>query len=249
MIKTLIIDHEKNAMQGLASQLKSYSNELDVVDTAHCVNEGYEKIQTINPDLVFMDAEFTDGSGFDLLQKCRKHSFQVIITSDDANDAFNAFRADAIDYLLKPINRKALKKAINKARWALMHGFDQETMHLELQEKNGIALRKQKLAIKEAKAINYIDIEDIIHLKADGNYTQITLQSGKSYVSSKVLKHYAALLEAFGFMRIHRSSVINLNFVKEYRHKYGGCIILDNDEQFNISPDRKKTFFNRLGMI
>jgi two-component system LytT family response regulator len=249
MIKTLIIDHEQNAMQGLASQLKRYASELDVVDTANCVNEGYEKIQTINPDLVFMDAEFRDGSGFDLLQKCRNNSFRVIITSDDANDAFNAFRADAIDYLLKPINRNALKKAIDQARWALMHGFDEETMHLELQPKNGTVLKKQKLAIKEAKAINYLDIDDIVYMKADGNYTQITLNTGRSYISSKVLKHYAGLLDDFGFMRIHRSSVINLNYVKEYRHKYGGCIILQNDEHFNISPDRKKAFFNRLGMI
>ena len=153
-----------------------------------------------------------------------------------------------MDYLLKPLKRKVLDKAIARVYQTLSFRNKKNKKPAYSIDINGL-IRNKKLAIKESKSINYIDIDEIVHLKADGNYTNIFLQNGQNLISSKVLKHYDELLSDFGFLRVHRSNMINLNYVKEFRHKYGGSIVLKNDEVIGIAPDKKKMFFNRLGMV
>lgn len=243
--KTLIIDERKTDVKQLQSQLNELSQKLDVVDTAFGIEDGYEKICLHSPDLIFLDTNYSNGTAFDLLKKFEKIEFKIIFTTSCDEYAFRAFKYNALDFLMKPIRTKPLENAVHKARLAIRKKYK---INLKPKTK-GYFLKNRKLAIKESKSINYIDIDDIVHLRADGNYTNIILNTGQNLISSKVLKHYDELLSEFGFLRVHRSNMINLNYVKEFRHKYGGSIVLKNNEEINIAPDKKKVFFNSLGMI
>ncbi len=248
-IKTILIDEEKTALDCLKTQLQNYAQNVDVVDTALSIEDGYEKIMFSKPDLIFLDARFQNGTGFDLLNKFDKIKFKVVFTTANDQYALDAFRVNALDYLLKPVNENDLNITISKVCKSIENEDGFEKINRLAKAYFNYSIKHKKLAIKESKSINYILIEDIAHLKADGNYTNIILKSGRSLVSSKVLKHYDALLSDYGFLRVHRSNMINLNYVKEFRHRYGGSIILENDDEISIAPDKKKVFFSRLGMI
>ncbi len=247
-IKTILIDEERTALNCLKSQLKNYAQNVDVVDTALGIEDGYEKIVFSKPDLIFLDTAFQNGTGFDLLKKFDTINFKVVFTTSNDKYALDAFRVNALDYLLKPVDESDLTVTISKVCHSLEHEDDFDKINQLAKAYFNYSIKNKKLAIKESKSINYIDIEEIAHLKADGNYTNIVLKSGRSLVSSKVLKHYDALLSDYGFLRVHRSNMINLNFVKEFRHRYGGSIVLENDDEISIAPDKKKIFFDRLGM-
>lgn len=247
-IKTILIDEERTALNCLKSQLKNYAQNVDVVDTALGIEDGYEKIIFSKPDLIFLDTAFQNGTGFDLLKKFDTINFKVVFTTSNDQYALDAFRVNALDYLLKPVDESDLNVTISKVCHSMEHKGDFDKINQLAKAYFNYSIKNKKLAIKESKSINYIDIEEIAHLKADGNYTNIVLKSGRSLVSSKVLKHYDALLSDYGFLRVHRSNMINLNYVKEFRHRYGGSIVLENDDEISIAPDKKKLFFDRLGM-
>ena len=191
------------------------------------------QINKLQPDLVFLDTNFENNTGFDLLKKFQNIDFQIILTADSDDYAMEAYKVHAIDYLLKPIHQKALELALQRVHDFMDYSLEQEK-NIKLQENLSNWSMTKKLAVKESKSINYIDIENIVHLKADGNYTNIVLKDGKNLISSKVLKHYDQLLSNYGFLRVHRSNMINLNYVKEFRHKYGGSIVLKNNEVIGI---------------
>ncbi len=248
-IKTVLIDEERAAMNGLQMQLKDVSENVDIIGTACGIEDGYHMIIEFKPDLIFLDTKFTNGTGFDLLRKFEKINFKVVFTTTNEKDVIEVSKMDAVDYLLKPIDCRALNLAVSKVKKSFKDENRYKQMNSMVRSYFNKSLKKRKLAIKESKSINYIDIDDIMHLKADGNYTNIVLRTGKNYVSSKVLKHYDNLLSEYGFLRVHRSNMVNLNYVKEFKHRYGGSIVLQNDDEISIAPDKKKIFFDRLGMI
>lgn len=247
--KLLVVEKDESSLRKVRNSLSKFKNQIKVKGSIADLRETPKMIEEIKPDFIFMNTTFQDFSGFDLIQKIKEPEFETIFLSDDDSQACKAIEMNAIDYLIKPLDGKRLNMTIQKVL-EYYHSKLPENDHEKLYEVLlNRTINSRKLAIKESSTINYVDINEIVHLKADGNYTTIKLKDGKQYISSKVLKHYDGILSSYGFLRVHRSNMINLNYVKEFRHRYGGSIVLDNNDEVSIAPDKKKMFLRRFGMM
>lgn len=248
ILSALIVEDEVAASDILVKELNNLNNKINVIGVAQGVNQALKYIKLQLPDIVFLDIELKDGLGFELAKKIIHLPIHIIFTTAFDKYAIEAFRINAIDYLLKPILSKNLDVSINRVLKQKEFSNAQKNLDnlINTIDNNGIA---KKLAVKEASSIVYIDIENVIQLKADGNYTTIILINGRQIVSSKVLKYYSDMLEKYGFYRIHRSNMINLNYVKEFKHQYGGSVVLTNNEEISVSPEKKKEFLNLIGLL
>ncbi len=244
MLRTIIIDDEKKSRQSLKALLLNYCHGVDVVGLATGVSDGISCIDKYQPDLVMLDIQMQDGTGFDLLMAIPDPSFQVIFTTAYNEYAIKAFKFSAIDYLLKPIDLTELKAAIEKAK--TMHGVNTrrppaESMVKDLLEFIGA---DRRITISTEHALEILPVPDIIRLESDGNYTHFIMKDDRRIVSSKHLKHYDALLNGQQFMRVHNSHIVNLKCVSRYVKTDGGAIVLTNGDNVPISRRRKDDFLD-----
>lgn len=230
-LKTIIIDDENKAIQVLRSILGRFSDDVEVIDTANSVLNGLEVIEKHEIDLLFLDIEMRDGSGFTLLRQLPEINFEVVFTTAFNQYAIQAFKVNAIDYLLKPINSDELYESIRRVqkRKALdgKDAYDKLMNVLKDQKVN-------KLALKERGKITFVDIGNLIYLKADGVYSEIYCKDGEKYVTSFNLGHYERLISEDGFIRIHRSYLINASEIKEYQTN-DHQVILTNGTSLPVS--------------
>ncbi len=249
-IDVLIIDDESRARDGLKNQLEVLGNPVNILAEGGSVAEGYELIKKHKPDLVFLDIEMTDGNGFDLLRQIGEIDFIVVFVTAFDQYAIQAIKFSALDYLLKPLDPDELDEVLKKA----YESFDQKEnakkvqnllVNSELENPND-----RKLAIKCVDSIKYLRIDDISHFVADGSYTKICMKDGKSILASKMLKYFEQTLSDFSqFLRIHRSSMVNLKYVEEYQYSSGGSVLMVTGQNLYPSEDRKKKLLNKLNQL
>ncbi len=238
-IKAVIIDDEPGNIQNLQNLLAQYCSNVAILATATSASQGIEIIKTYTPDLVFLDIEMPRSSGFDMLDRLDNINFEVIFVTAFNQYAIKAIRFCALDYLLKPINIKELISAIERVSLKLMQRKENEQMklfiqHLKQPENTG------KIALPMANEIQFVDINQIIYCKGEDNYTYFFLTNNKNLLVSKTLKEYEELLSEYKFLRVHRSYLINLNFVKSFVKKEGGYIVMSNNAQVSISRNKKE---------
>ena len=242
-MKVLIIDDEPKARRLLTVLIEENCTKIETIFTAEDLLSGIEIIKKEQPQIVFLDIEMPEHSGLEILDFIDKdhHNFEVIFTTAYSEYAIQAFELSAIDYLLKPIQVDKLQMAVDKASVSL--GKSQINIKIEELRKSLNSLNFKKIALPVADGIKFVDFEDIIMLKADGMYTNISLQSKGEILISKPLKHFVELLEKNPtFYKPHRSYLINLKYIQEYSKKDGGYIIMDNNETVSISKDKKEEF-------
>ncbi len=239
----LIIDDEPKARRLLKLLIEENCSKIETVFTAEDLLSGIEIIKKEAPQIVFLDIEMPEHSGLEILDFIDKehHNFEVIFTTAYSEYAIQAFELSAIDYLLKPIRLDKLQLAIEKAILSL--GKSQINIKIEELRKSLNNLNFKKIALPIADGIKFVNFEDIVMLKADGMYTNISLQSKDEILISKPLKHFVELLGANStFYKPHRSYLINLKYIQEYSKKDGGYIVMDNNETVSISKDKKEEF-------
>lgn len=212
-LNIVIVEDEINAMEMLQRKVEKLSGEIKVTGTADSVESGLKLLKKVDCNLLLLDIELRDGTGFDLIEKLGEVDFEVIFTTAYNEYAIEAFKVNAVDYLLKPINDENLSNAIERANQRVENNnnvmIDQISQLLNNQPEFG------KLALKERGKVTFINKKDIICLKADGVYTKITTKKSK-YVSSSNLGHYESILKDSYFKRIHRSFIVNINEIEEY---------------------------------
>ncbi|RAW00328.1 LytR/AlgR family response regulator transcription factor [Pseudochryseolinea flava] len=241
MIKALIIDDESKARNLLKVTMeKNFPGEF-MLETAQGSEDGIEKINQFKPDLLFLDIEMPNMSGFDLLAATPDLDCKVIFTTAYNQYAIRAIRYNALDYLLKPINPVELKDAISR--------FQQQKNRKEVYSKqleNFFSNTKEKnLAITTYDGVVFLEVDKIIRCEADLNYTKFVLTDNKTFLSSKTLKDYEDLLTTGNnFLRVHRSHLVNLDFVLKFRND-GGLILKDNST-IPVSRRRKEEVMSRL---
>jgi two-component system LytT family response regulator len=233
-INAVIIDDEKGVRELLCLLLEKHCPEVTIVGEASTIEKAYEEICALQPNLLFLDIKMPRGSGFALLQKFEKRDFEVIFTTSYAEYALPAIKANATDYLLKPYDANELKIAVEKAQHKL-----------ELINK----LKSDEISIQVHinNKVEQINAKDILWLEAQNNYSQITMVDNTRHVVAKVLADVEAILKPLNyFLRIHRSIIVNRNFVKSYSKVPPYYIVLTNDETFEVSRRKKAEIIEAL---
>lgn len=241
MKRIAIIDDESNARQLLVSILKNYCPEVELVGEANSVASGIHLIRQTKPDAVLLDISMEDGTGFDLLDQFPNLDFKVIFTTAFDDFAIRAFRYNALDYLLKPIVPKELVPAIKRIENASSEIYTQQIKNLleDARQK-----KHSKIVLSSQEEFVFIQIDQIIHLHSEGNYTTFYLLNKEKVMVSRPIGEFEEILPENLFFRIHQSYLINITFVKKIMKEEGGGVVMEDDSQLPISRRRKSDFLD-----
>jgi two-component system LytT family response regulator len=248
MLNALIVDDEESGAKGLGKLLTRYCPGVTLVGTAQSADEAEQKISALQPDLLFLDIEMPLGNGFDLLNRIKNKNFEVIFTTAYSQYAIKAFKHNAIDYLLKPVEPEELMAAVNRCA----EKIGKESTNLKKIENLLLALRQPKkvnnLPVHTQEGIIYLETETVTRLEAYGNYTIIYLTGGRKFVSSRTLKEYEELLSEQQFFRVHKSNLINLSHVKQYMKGEGGEVLMSDGSLIEVSRYKKAELLTLLSL-
>ncbi len=242
MLNCIIIDDEPQAIDALTDELKPFSHLLSIIATAGSVTEAVAFIDTLKPNLIFLDIRLKDGSGFDVLQKVVYKNFHCVFVTAYNTYAVNAFRVNAADYLLKPVYADDMKQCIQKLLTAPTVLPNQHTQLINSLSNEHI---KQRISFSTSEGISMFYVDEIIRCQADSNYSIVYTATEKLY-TSKTLKDLEEQLLAFGFERIHQSHLINIACIKKYLHKEGGYVVLDDGTELPVSRRKKIELLEKL---
>jgi two-component system LytT family response regulator len=245
MISVVIVDDEPKARETIANLLALSPVKVNLIGDAKDIASAFETINRLAPQLVLLDINLPDGTGFDLLKRFEKINFQVVFITAHEEYAIQAFKCSALDYVLKPINSADLFQAIEKANDRLSN--DEMAGKLNALLSNLDKLRK--IVLKTAESIHIINVDTIIRCEADVNYTTFFLVNGKKLLVSKPLKDYDELLGPTGFFRTHQSHLINLDHMLRYDKNDGGYIVMDDNSPVPVSTRRKEALFELFGKM
>ncbi|WP_452226381.1 LytR/AlgR family response regulator transcription factor [Lacinutrix cladophorae] len=249
-MKAIIIDDEKRARRILSTIIKEECPEIKSVLEAENLKDGVSIIKTKKPDIVFLDIEMPNHSGLQILEffKNEPIHFQIIFTTAYGHYAIEAFKLSAVDYLLKPIDIEEIKTAISKATSNAEENFIKEKL-INL-ERSFEQLALNKIALEVPKGIRFVSHEDILFFEADGAYTKVYLQNGKTELICKTLKHFAEqLVNKPLFYKPHRSFLINLKYMTEITKKDGLQVIMSNNKSIPIARERKEDFMEIINRV
>ncbi len=238
MIKAVIIDDERKAREYLTNLIKNNFPLIEVIGQAESVESGKQLISETKPELLFLDVQMQDGTGFDLLAAIDRSNLQVIFVSAYDHFAITAIKFSAIDFLVKPVDTIELQRAIDKVKSQNSLVEVKQKLDLLLSNLNHI----DKIALTSINGIEFVKIENIIRCEADSNYTIFYLTGAKKIMVSKSLKEFEEILSTKGFFRIHKSAIINLSFLKKYIKGDGGTVILEDGSELQVSRRRKEDF-------
>lgn len=214
------------------------------IEEANGVATGLQKIKSFSPDVVFLDVEMDDGTGFDLMQKIQQPTFQLIFTTAHNQYAIQAFKCSAIDYLLKPVDFTELENALQKAATHISGNTlnkQLEVLVQQLSSKNNDKL----IVLKDSEASYFVKVSDILYCEAEGSYTKFYFAADSPIVISKNLSTYEDLLNSYGFIRTHHSYLVNPSKIKMYDKTDGGTLVLISGHTVPVSH-RKKDYVMKL---
>lgn len=248
MIKAVIIDDERPSIDTLKWKLENYCPEVAVEAAFHNPAEGVDFLKKNETDLLFLDIEMPMLNGFDVLEELgRDVSFDIIFTTAYDNFGIQAVKFSALDYLLKPVQNKELKEAIEKHLRKSQRRVPSEQIDNLLSnvqaERRG---KRVRVALASKESIEFVDPNDIVLCIASSNYTEVYLTSGVKRLISKTLKEFEDLLTPYDFFRPHHSHLVNLNRVREFIRGDGGYLILENRMQVAVSKSKREELLTLL---
>jgi two-component system LytT family response regulator len=252
-LRALIVDDEEFGRENLAYLLKQYCTEIDVVGMADSAAQARKLIVEEEPDVIFLDINMPGENGLSLMQSFENSDMQVVFVTAYDQYSLNAIKAGAFDYILKPIDIEELQQTVarlikvfseRQARVRELEQYKQSFNSL----KDSLTRRKQpeKINIPHSKGIKIVNINDIIRLTADNNYTDIYLQGAQKLVVSRTLKDFEEVLDPEIFFRIHKSHIINIEHLKEYINEYNGYVLMSDGAKIEISRRRSSDFMQFL---
>ncbi|MEM1319983.1 MAG: LytTR family DNA-binding domain-containing protein [Bacteroidota bacterium] len=246
MPTAVIIDDMPQAIATLREDLAAYCPEVELLGTADGVVSGAKLLRQAPPDVVFLDIELQDGTGFDILELLPDLSSQIIFTT--ASDAFaiKAFRFSAVDYLLKPIDPDELMAAVAKLGHA--PAAPRERLDLLLDTLKG-GQTPRRLALHTLEKIHIVDIPNIIRCESSGNYTHFHFADGRQLLVTRTLKEFDQLLQEHRFLRVHQSHLISIDQIKEYVKVDGGYLVMRDGTAVPVSTRKKALVVKLLGEL
>jgi two-component system LytT family response regulator len=244
-IKAVIVDDELIAREVLANYLKKYCPIVEVLAEAQNIKEAVPLIKELQPQLVFLDVEMPYGNAFDVLEACNGQEFETIFITAYSEYSLKALNLSAAYYILKPIDITELIAAVNKVQLALLKKDDFNRTKILLDNLKS-SPEKQQIILPTLQGFDVIKTADITKLEANGNFTDVHLTDGTKKMICKFLKHFDDLLTA-PFIRIHRSYIVNTNFIKSYSKSTGGYVTLLDGSEMEVSATYKEQFIKAVG--
>jgi|WetSurMetagenome_2_1015567.scaffolds.fasta_scaffold44330_2 two-component system, LytTR family, response regulator len=249
MLRAIVIDDEDHSRDTIRKLLGEYCPEVQVVGAAGDIESGRRAILQYNPDLVFLDVQLEDGTGFDLLRSFSNIQFRTIFITAFDKYAQQAFRFSAIDYLLKPVDPEELAAAVHRAEEFINHHVSLQFQALEANLKS-VLVQKKKIILKTFEKIHLVDLDQIVSCESADNYTIIQTMDGERILVSRTLKDYDEMLSDCGFYRVHKSFLVNLAHVKCFEKQDGGFVILSNSQKVPVASrkrDELLAVFDKMG--
>lgn len=247
MINAIIIDDEQLSRDVLRKSLQLFCPDVSIVAEAAGADEGKLLIETLKPNLVFLDIAMPGKSGFELLKNLDKIDFEIIFVTAHDEYTIQAIRYSAVDYLLKPFNENELMNAVERVKKKIKDNTGQINMDVFLHNIfQKLPNDQMQLCVASSKGYQIIKITDIICCEAQNSYTIFHLLNNQQIVSSKPIGDYEALLSDACFVRIHKSWLINMKHLKEYRKGEGGIALMTNNKELEVSRRKKEHFVLEL---
>jgi two-component system LytT family response regulator len=247
MLRSIIVDDEFKSRESLKALIEKFCENIEVSALCQNGDEALAAIETVKPDVIFLDIQLQRETGFEILERLDKIEFEIVFTTAFSEFAVKAFKFAAIDYLLKPVDINELRQAIEKARKRILGSISERVAELA-QNLRGTSFRHSRLAIPASDGLAFINVTEILYCEASGNYTNIYMDDNRKFVVSRTLKEYDDLLEEHDFFRIHNSFLINLNAIKRYIRGDGGQVVMLNDKALDVSKLKKKGFLEKIKM-
>ncbi|PCJ64090.1 MAG: DNA-binding response regulator [Bacteroidetes bacterium] len=239
-MKALIVEDKEHIRKGLQLLLASLDDKIIVIGECESVKEAVVVTNACKPDLIFLDINLTDGTGFDFLDQTKHLQFKIIFITAYEEYALQALKIGAVDYLLKPVDIEELKAAIHKV----------SALTLETQKQQISTARKvlndddDTLVLSLQESFQVIDLKELMYCESDKGYTTFYLNNGKRYLASKSLKGFEEKLSNESFTRPHQSFIVNLKYIDKYDKS--GTIHLKNGAKIPVSSRKKDSFLSRL---
>ena len=246
-LRSILVDDEPRGLSSMEKLLQLNCPDVVIVASCNNVDMAFEKIMQLDPDLIFLDIAMPVKNGFDLLREIKDPRFEVIFITAYNQFMIEAFHFSAIDYLVKPVDDELLINAVNRAKKRITEKTGSKNIEAllhNLQQKQ--SLKNMKLCLPSVKGFQVVKLNDILYAESLGNYTNFHFINQHPICTSKPIHEYEELLADAGFVRIHKSCIVNLLHVKEYLKGDGGTVILSNGHQVEVARRKKDFFLNRM---
>ena len=246
-LRSILVDDEPRGLTSMEKLLQMNCPEVTIVASCNSVDMAIEKIMQLDPDLIFLDIAMPVKNGFDLLKEVNDPRFEVIFITAYNQFMVEAFHFSAIDYLVKPVDDELLINAVNRAKKRIAEKTGSkniEALLYNLQQKH--SPNNMKLCLPSVKGFQVAELNDILYAESSGNYTNFHFINQHPVCTSKPIHEYEELLSDVGFVRIHKSCIVNLLHVKEYLKGDGGTVVLSNGHQVEVARRKKDVFLGRM---
>ncbi len=246
-LRTILVDDEPRGLNSMQKLLQMNCPDVNIVAACPSVDEATKKVNDLQPDLIFLDIGMPVKNGFELLRDLKEFSFEVIFVTAHNQFMIEAFHFSAIDYLLKPVDDDLLVEAVKRARKRIIEKSGSkniETFLHNVKIKQGP--QSMKLCMPSLKGFQVVELAEILYAEASGNYTNFHFINQHIVCTSKPIHEYEELLEDAGFVRIHKSYLVNLLHVKEYLRGEGGSVMLSNGKEIEVARRKKDVFITKM---
>jgi two-component system LytT family response regulator len=244
-IKTIIVDDERHSCDALQMLLKKCCPQVQVIATCHSGPEAIQEIKVLKPQLIFLDIEMPHMNGFQMLEQIANIDFEIIFTTSYDQYAIMAFKYSALDYLLKPVDREELQKAVDKVSKKISPVVSDQ-LQILLQKINHPAMPIQRIALPTMQGLEFVHVDSIIRCSANNNYTEFYLDNKAKLLVSRTLKDVEEMLTDYAFIRVHNSHIVNVNAVTRYVKGEGGYVVMSDGATVDVSRSRKEVLMQRL---
>ncbi len=250
MISAILIDDEQHCIHRLSDLLiTNHAKDIQLMGNFSTVEEGITAIEALKPQLVFLDVQIHDKTGFDLLKSVNRSLFDVIFTTAYEKFAVQAFKFSALDFLLKPVDKDDLALAIEKFKDKTLKNETVAKLDILFHNLKNMQSGSRKICVPVTTGFVFLETDDIVRCESEINYTTIYLKDKKKLVVAKTLKDFEEMLTDYKFFRIHNSHLINLNYIKAYNKGKGGFVTLADNSQIEVSTRRKDDFLKAIQAI
>lgn len=246
-LKSIIIDDELASIDALKWELEVLDNQVEIIQSFQDPKKALQQLNELKPDLIFLDIEMPGMNGFEFLKKANEVFIcEVIFTTAYDSFALNAFKVNAIDYLLKPIDPEELGIAIRKVLDKRTEPITQQKLEqlFNLMKKQSTGLKS--VALPTLEGLDFIEVHQVMYCQSDGNYTRLHLTDGEMILVSKTLKEVEGYFAGHYFFRVHNSYLVNMNHIRKYIKGKGGYLVLKNGHSIPVSRGRKEGFLDHL---
>ncbi len=244
MLKVLIVEDEKDTRDLLKSMISQSFSDIEIIGEVESVADGIKAINETNPDVILLDIDLTDGTGFEIIEQTKHKNFMVVFITAHNEYAVKAFRISAIDYLLKPIDINDLIDAIEKCKEQKKIGELNYKLEALFSNLKSEVNQDKKIVLKSSDSIHVVPIHEIIRCESDNSYTTFYLKNGKKLIISKTIKEFDDLLSEFGFFRPHQSHLVNINYIECYKKPHGGLLVMNDKSHVPVATRKREALFS-----